>query len=129
MQNDVDRKTTALVTGGSRGIGRAVAVALAEAGVNHIFVGYLQRESEAAETVRQIEANGVSATAVAANLGYPQEIEKLFETVATVSSRLDYFVHCAPWARSNRSSMSKPINGTFRWIRMPGLFSCVFSSV
>lgn len=95
MQNDVDRKTTALVTGGSRGIGRAVAVALAEAGVNHIFVGYLQRESEAAETVRQIEANGVSATAVAANLGYPQEIEKLFETVATVSSRLDYFVHCA----------------------------------
>jgi 3-oxoacyl-[acyl-carrier protein] reductase len=53
-------KLTALVTGGSRGIGRAVSAALARAGY-HVLINYKSREADARETLASIEAAGGTA--------------------------------------------------------------------
>lgn len=57
---------TAIVTGSSRGVGRATAVRLAEAGAN-VVVNYLSRHAEADEVVAECMAKGVEATAVQAD--------------------------------------------------------------
>jgi len=61
---------TALVTGASRGIGRAIASALARTGV-HVLVHYGRSEQEARSLVASIKTNGGSAAAISADLGTP----------------------------------------------------------
>lgn len=58
---------TAIVTGGSRGVGRATAVRLAEGGAN-VVINYLQNHAEADETVRLCEEKGVKAIAVSGDV-------------------------------------------------------------
>jgi len=67
---------TAIVTGASRGIGRATALRLAEAGAN-VVVNYYQHEAEALEVVRECRNFGVKAIAVQANVAIPEEAERL----------------------------------------------------
>lgn len=61
--NNLFAGKTAVVTGASRGVGRAVAVRLAEGGAN-VVVNYLQQHAEADETVRLCQEKGVKAIAV-----------------------------------------------------------------
>lgn len=75
MVQDLAGKT-ALVTGGGRGIGRAMAERLAAAGAI-VAVNYAGNHTAAAETVRAIEAAGGQAFTVQAKIGDPGEIEKL----------------------------------------------------
>jgi len=75
---------TALVTGASRGIGRAIARRLAADGA-HVFVHYNRSASEADQLVDEIEAAGGSAEAIAANL---EDTESTDLLVAEVKSRL-----------------------------------------
>ena len=75
---------TALVTGASRGIGRAIAKRLAADGA-HVFVHYNQSSRGAEELVAEIETAGGSAEAVAANLEDTESTDRL---VADVKSRL-----------------------------------------
>jgi 3-oxoacyl-[acyl-carrier protein] reductase len=70
----------ALVTGASRGIGRAVAVALARAGAD-VAVNYLARAAEAQATCAQIEQLGRRTTAVAADVSLAGEVRRLVRTV------------------------------------------------
>ncbi|GAB2786597.1 SDR family NAD(P)-dependent oxidoreductase [Streptomyces daliensis] len=72
---------TALVTGSSRGIGRAVAVRLAEQGAL-VAVHYTSNEEAARETVTTIEKDGGSAFAVRAELGVPGDVDELFGGLA-----------------------------------------------
>lgn len=65
------------MTGGSRGIGRAVAVRLAQSG-HHIAVNYQASASAAAEVVSTIERAGGKAIAVQADVGKPEDVERLF---------------------------------------------------
>jgi enoyl-[acyl-carrier protein] reductase III len=84
-----------LITGGSRGIGRAVSLRLARSGGHIIFVNYVQNETAAAETRRLVEAHGSRCFLCPANLGNPDEIDRLFDLIRRQTEHLDGFVHCA----------------------------------
>ena len=83
---------TALVTGASRGIGRATAISLASEGA-HVFVHYGRGESEAAAVVEHIRRAGGSAETVMADLGSSQGPHDLASRVRILSgNRLDVVV-------------------------------------
>jgi 3-oxoacyl-[acyl-carrier protein] reductase len=83
---------TALVTGASRGIGRAIAAALATAGV-HVLVHYGRSAREAESLVAEIEAKGGRANAISADLETPNAAALLAEQVRSiVGVRLDVLV-------------------------------------
>ena len=69
---------TAIVTGASRGIGRATAIRLAEAGAN-VVVNYFQHEAEALAVVRECHNFGVKAVAFQADVSKPIDAERLNE--------------------------------------------------
>ncbi|HEY4766778.1 MAG TPA: SDR family oxidoreductase [Candidatus Sulfotelmatobacter sp.] len=82
---------TVLVTGASRGIGRATALAFAEQGT-HVLVHY-GRSARAAETlVSEIQTKGGSANAISTDLGMPSGAEQLAKQVRSIVDRLDVLV-------------------------------------
>ncbi len=84
-------KKVSLITGSSRGIGRALALTLAREGAT-IVVNYVRNAELAADTVRQIEALGSGAIAVQANMENVEEIDHLFDRVTAEFGTLDHFV-------------------------------------
>jgi glucose 1-dehydrogenase len=72
------RGQKALVTGASSGIGRAVALSLAQAGAD-VIVNYSSNESKAKEVVSELEAYGVRAVAVGADVAVEAQVLALFE--------------------------------------------------
>lgn len=81
----------ALVTGGGRGIGRAIAAGLAARGAN-LVVAYLRNRAVAEETCAAAEDHAVKALAVRANVGDEAHLDALFDRVAETFGRLDVFV-------------------------------------
>jgi 3-oxoacyl-[acyl-carrier protein] reductase len=84
----------ALVTGASRGIGRAVAVALAGAGFS-VAVNYVRDRAQADETVRRLTDEGAVALAVQADVSDPAAVAAMFATVDTRLGGLDALVNNA----------------------------------
>ena len=84
----------ALVTGGSRGIGKAIALELASRGADIAF-NYLRNHRAAAETESEIEAIGVRCLKVRAHLGDEAKIASLFEAIEAEFGRLDILVNNA----------------------------------
>src|SRR6202047_4114748 len=83
---------TALVTGASRGIGRATAAALARAGT-HVLVHYGRSAREAESLVSEIKTEGGLASALSADLGTPNSAALLAQQVRSiVGDRLDVLV-------------------------------------
>ncbi|BAJ26166.1 MULTISPECIES: SDR family oxidoreductase [Kitasatospora] len=91
---DVLAGRTALVTGGSRGIGAATALALAAAGAD-VALSHSGSAPRAEEVVRQIEALGRRAAAYKADQGDAAEVEALVAAVAADFGRLDILVNNA----------------------------------
>ncbi len=81
----------ALVTGASRGLGRGIALALAEAGAD-VAVHYARRRTAAQEVVTQIENMGRHAMAVKANLAAPVPVDVMLNEVQNGFGRCDIFV-------------------------------------
>ncbi|MFC5466874.1 enoyl-[acyl-carrier-protein] reductase FabL [Lederbergia graminis] len=84
----------ALVTGSSRGVGKAAAVALAHAGYD-IVVNYARSKKAALETVEEIEKLGRKAFLVRANVGDVEKIKKMFTEIDEEFGRLDVFINNA----------------------------------
>lgn len=82
---------TALVTGGSRGIGRAIAIALAGAGCD-VAVNYLHSTEAAEEVVQAINGSGRRAVAIAADVSSDDEVKRLFLEVETRLAPVDILV-------------------------------------
>ena len=90
----------AVVTGGSRGIGRAVCVALAKQGCN-VVVNYCHGEAAAAETAALCKELGVEAVTVQADVSTAEGCKKLFEEAVNAFDRVDILVNNAGVTRDN----------------------------
>jgi 3-oxoacyl-[acyl-carrier protein] reductase len=84
----------ALVTGGSRGIGAAIAVALAEAGAK-VAVNYRERADEANAVVAKIRSIGGHAVAVAADVSQAAAVARMVDHVTSVLGAIDILVNNA----------------------------------
>jgi enoyl-[acyl-carrier protein] reductase III len=82
---------TALITGSSRGIGKGIALALAESGVK-VAVHYFQNEGAAKETLEQIRKRGSDGFVVQADVMHPNQITDMFQKVKAQFGQLDIFV-------------------------------------
>jgi len=85
-------KKTAIVTGASRGIGRAVAKRLAQDGFG-VVVNYLSNASEADQVVSEIQRIGGNAIAVKADVANQADVERLFEETMKKFGSVDVVVH------------------------------------
>ena len=90
----------AVVTGGSRGIGRAVCLALAKQGCN-VVVNYCHGEAAAAETAALCKEQGVEAVTVQADVSTAEGCKKLFEEAVNAFGRVDILVNNAGVTRDN----------------------------
>lgn len=81
----------ALITGGSRGIGRAIAIRLAESGVD-VVVNYVRHRRDAEDTVAAIEEKDVSCLAVKANVAQEDDLVRMFEEIRERYDHLDVLV-------------------------------------
>ena len=84
----------ALVTGASRGIGRAIALELAAAGIT-VVVNYFQRQEDAEIVVRTIENKGGNAMAYQADVSDRKAVDAMFSTIDERLGRLDILVNNA----------------------------------
>jgi 3-oxoacyl-[acyl-carrier protein] reductase len=114
----------ALVTGASRGIGRAIAEGLAAAGFT-VVVNYASSTTAAAEVVAAIEAAGGKAWSHQANVGVEEQVEGLFKAVLAREGRLDVLVNNAGITRDGLLLRMK----TADWqsvidLNLTGVFLC-----
>lgn len=85
---------TAIVTGGSRGIGQAISLRLAADGFA-VVVNYAGNAAKAQETVSAIQANGGKAIAVQGDVSKAEDVAQLFATAKEVFGRIDVVVNSA----------------------------------
>lgn len=112
----------ALVTGSSRGIGRGIALALAQSDI-HVAVNYLSNEKAALEVVSKIEKLGQTSFAVQADLRNANSVKELIEQVKQQFGRIDILVNnvgdflMRPLAQMSiddwRAMMDSNLNSTF----------------
>ena len=95
-----ETKRAAIVTGGSRGIGRAVCLALAEQGVN-VVVNYAGSAAAAEETAALCREKGVEAIAVQASVADAAQVDALFEKAVEAFGRVDILVNNAGITKDN----------------------------
>jgi enoyl-[acyl-carrier protein] reductase III len=84
----------ALITGSGRGIGRAIALKLASQGAD-IIVNFFRHRDTAEQTAKDIEALGVKAEVIRANVGDPAKINEMFDMISNKFGRLDILINNA----------------------------------
>ncbi len=89
-----ESQKAAIVTGGSRGIGRAIALRLAADGFA-VAVNYASNPDQAQATVRDIESGGGKAIAIQGDVGNPQDVDRLFAMTREGFGRIDVVVNSA----------------------------------
>lgn len=94
---------TALVTGGTRGIGRAVTLRLAAMGAT-VCVNYFKTRSAADEIIAEIEKIGGQAVTIRCNVGNHGMLEKMFATIKEKYGKLDIFISNAALGKTGAIS-------------------------
>ncbi len=89
-----ERRREVVVTGGGRGIGRAIALRFAEAGAR-VFVNFFVNREAAEKTARDVELAGGAAELVQADLKEPAEVRRMFAEIAKATGRVDVLVNNA----------------------------------
>lgn len=118
------KSQVALVTGASRGIGRAIALELATEGAS-VVVNYASSSAAAEEIVKEIVAGGGNAIALQADVSKAEEVENLFKAVMDKWQRIDILVNNAGITRDTLLLRMKPED----WqavidLNLTGVFLC-----
>jgi 3-oxoacyl-[acyl-carrier protein] reductase len=96
----IESGRVAVVTGGGRGIGRAVAVRLAEEGAE-VAISYRSNDASAEETAERARAAGVKCELFKGDVSSPGDVAALFEGVSVAFGRVDILVNNAGTTRDN----------------------------
>lgn len=125
MTTSGQERRVVVVTGGSRGIGRAVCLAFADA-ATRVYVNYASSSDQAEETKRLVEARGGSASCIRADVSGESDVAALFKTVVSESGRIDVLVNNAGIARDGLV----PRMGEADWddvlaVNLKGAFLCI----
>jgi enoyl-[acyl-carrier protein] reductase III len=99
----------ALVTGSGRGIGRAIALRLAQSGAD-VIVNFMKNQAPAEETAEQIRAMGRRALVVQANVAKPEDVERLFASIEAEFGGLDILISNAA-SGFNRPVLQQKVMG------------------
>ena len=94
MADPVFAGKVALVTGGTRGIGRAAALRLASEGAR-MAISYVANTAAADRTVGEIEATGGTVLAVKADVSRPQDVQRMVDQVRRSFGPIEMLVHSA----------------------------------
>ncbi|GAA4265215.1 SDR family oxidoreductase [Frondihabitans peucedani] len=94
MAPDTTARPLALITGASRGIGKVLALKLANRGVD-VVVTYKKNAEMADETLREVRAAGADGIAVQLDVEQPESIDAVFATVRETYGKLDMFIASA----------------------------------
>lgn len=97
----------ALVTGGSRGIGKAIALKLSSNGVN-VAISYINNKEKAKEVVDEIEKNGVKGIALKADISKDEDVLNMVKVIETELGVIDILVNNAGITRDNLIIRMKP---------------------
>jgi enoyl-[acyl-carrier protein] reductase III len=92
----------ALITGGGRGIGRAIALELARRGAD-VLINYVRHPDAAAETASEAQALGVKADTLRGNVGDESHVERMFSEIANRHGYLDVLIN------NSASGVNKPL--------------------
>ncbi|MGH2785968.1 MAG: 3-oxoacyl-ACP reductase FabG [Actinomycetota bacterium] len=125
---DLDGKV-ALVTGASRGIGRASAIALARRGAA-VAVNYREDKDGAEDTARAIEAAGGNAVVVRADVARDEDVEAMFGEVETGFGRVEILVANAGATRDRVLPLMREDDWSFVLdVNLTGVWRCVKRAV
>jgi enoyl-[acyl-carrier protein] reductase III len=116
------RTKKAVITGGSRGIGRETALRLAAGGAEHIIIGYCMNREAALQTVADVQQAGAKCSAIATDVGSEQSFRDFFARVAEETGGIDIFVSNA--ARASFQPLSSMAMRT--WQRIVNLNASAF---
>lgn len=112
----------AVITGGSRGIGKGIALTFAKEGA-HIVFSYNRNKEAAENTVKEIESLGVKALAVQANAGNEDDVKKMAEITAKEFGKINILVNNAgtiglevPVSEMETSEWDRVINTDLRGV-------------
>lgn len=115
----------AVVTGGSRGIGRAVCLRLASAGAR-VVVNYVSRPDAAEETVDEIKAKGGEAHAVKFDIGAASEVQDGFKKIIADLGKINILINNAGITRDGLiATMKEDDWDTVMAINLKGAYNCI----
>ena len=119
----------ALVTGANSGIGRAVAIALGQAGAD-VVVNYVDGDDAAAEVVKEIQSHGVTAYAHKADVSHEQDVQAMFAAAIAKFGTIDILVANAGLQRDAAfQNMTLAQWNTVIGVNLTGQFLCAREAV